>query len=57
MQHFREEFQTKEGEAMRDDNNYNYVAAWEHVNGDDEPLLHKEKLKFDFIELKSRSYK
>ena len=55
--HFREEFQTKDGEAMRDDKNYAYVAAWEYRGENKEPRLHKEQLKFDFVELKSRSYK
>ena len=55
--HFREEFQTKDGEAMRDDENYSYVAAWEYLGENEESRLHKEQLKFDFIELKSRSYK
>ena len=55
--HFREEFQTKDGEAMRDDKNYAYVAAWEYRGENKESRLHKEQLKFNFIELKSRSYK
>ena len=55
--HFREEFQTKDGEAMRDDKNYAYVAAWEYCGENKESTLHKEQLKFDFVELKSRSYK
>jgi succinate dehydrogenase / fumarate reductase flavoprotein subunit len=55
--HFREEFQTKDGEAMRDDKNYAYVAAWEYRGENKESRLHKEQLKFDFVELKSRSYK
>jgi len=54
--HFREESATEEGEAKRDDENYAYVAAWEY-KGDTEPLLHKEDLNFEFIELKQRSYK
>jgi succinate dehydrogenase / fumarate reductase flavoprotein subunit len=54
--HFREEYQTPEGEAMRDDENFAYVAAWEYKeNG--EPVLHKEELEFNDIELKTRSYK
>ncbi len=55
--HFREEFQTSDGEALRDDTNYTYVSAWEYRGKNKEPVLHKENLKFDFIELKSRSYK
>jgi succinate dehydrogenase / fumarate reductase flavoprotein subunit len=55
--HFREEYQTDEGEAMRDDKNYTYVAAWEHTGKPSEAKLHKEDLKFEFIEVKTRSYK
>ena len=56
--HFREEFQTEEGEAMRDDENYTYVAAWRY-NGPDisKETMHKEQLEFNYIELKQRSYK
>ena len=54
--HFREEYQTPDGEAMRNDSEYSYVAAWEY-NGEDEPILNKEPLKFEFVELKERSYK
>jgi succinate dehydrogenase / fumarate reductase flavoprotein subunit len=54
--HFREEFQTPEGEAKRDDENYCYVAAWEHMV-DAEPQLHKEPLKFESVNLTQRSYK
>lgn len=53
--HFREEFKSPEGEAMRDDENYTYVAAWEW--NDQEPILHKESLEFENVELKTRSYK
>jgi len=54
--HFREEYQSEEGEAMRDDENFTYVAAWEwDDNG--EHIMHKEELKFEFVELKTRSYK
>ena len=55
--HFREEYQTGEGEALRDDKKYNYVAAWEFKGVDDEPELHKEDLKFEFVEVKQRDYK
>jgi len=55
--HFREEYQTPEGEALRDDRNYTYVAAWEYKGDDKEPELHKEPIKFEFIEVKQRSYK
>jgi len=54
--HFREEYASEEGEAARDDANYTYVAAWEWNEGGD-PILHKEDLKFDNVELKTRSYK
>lgn len=54
--HFREESQTPDGEAKRIDSEYSYVAAWEY-NGEDEPILNKEPLKFEFVELKERSYK
>ncbi|MFV0197013.1 fumarate reductase/succinate dehydrogenase flavoprotein subunit [Empedobacter falsenii] len=56
--HFREEYQTEEGEAMRDDANYAYVAAWEYKGSDiNEEVLHKEELNYKYIELKTRSYK
>jgi succinate dehydrogenase / fumarate reductase flavoprotein subunit len=55
--HFREEFQTEEGEALRDDKGYAYVAAWEYTGKPSEAVLHKEELEFNDIELKTRSYK
>lgn len=55
--HFREEFQTPEGEALRDDDNYAYVAVWEYKGPDAEPELHKEKLVFDTVHLAQRNYK
>lgn len=55
--HFREESQTEEGEAMRDDVNFAYVAAWQWTGNPGEPVLHKENLEFNDIELKQRSYK
>lgn len=54
--HFREEYQTEEGEAMRDDDNYTYVAAWEY-KGDSNYNLHKEALVYENIKLVQRSYK
>ncbi len=55
--HFREEYQTEEGEALRDDDNYAYVAAWEY-RGDNQPeTLHKEELVFENVKLTQRSYK
>lgn len=55
--HFREEYQTEEGEALRDDKNFAYVAAWEYKGDEVQPELHKEELSFEAIELKTRSYK
>ena len=55
--HFREEMQTEEGETKRDDENYMYVAAWEYAGEGKEPKLHKEELKYEFIEVKTRNYK
>lgn len=55
--HFREEYQTPEGEALRDDKNFAYVAAWEYTGKPSEAILHKEELIFKDIELKTRSYK
>lgn len=55
--HFREEYQTEEGEAMRDDENYAYVAAWEYKGENQEPVLHKEELKYENIKIAQRSYK
>ena len=55
--HFREEYQTPEGEALRDDKNYAYVAAWEYTGEPSKAILHKEPLAFKDIELKTRSYK
>ncbi len=54
--HFREEYQTEEGEAQRDDENFSYVAAWEY-NGEQAPNLHKEPLEFEEVHLAQRSYK
>jgi succinate dehydrogenase / fumarate reductase flavoprotein subunit len=55
--HFRTEYQTSDGEAMRDDENFCYAAAWEFKGLDKEPELHKEPLKFENVELAVRSYK
>ena len=55
--HFRVESQTEEGEAKRDDANFMYVAAWEYKGEGKEPELHKEPLKYEFIEVKTRNYK
>jgi len=55
--HFREEYQSGDGEALRNDDQYTYVAAWEWKDGNSDPVLHKEELKFETVELKTRSYK
>jgi succinate dehydrogenase / fumarate reductase, flavoprotein subunit len=66
--HFREESQTPEGEARRDDEHFSYAAAWEWTGKNDtlepvssgpipKPALHKEPLKFDYVHLSQRSYK
>ena len=64
--HFREEYQTPDGEALRDDKNYAYVAAWQYTGNPkevvntynpSEEVMHKEPLVFKDIELKQRNYK
>ena len=55
--HFREESQTLEGEALRDDKNFTFVSAWEYKGEPSKSKLHKEVLKYENIELKTRSYK
>jgi succinate dehydrogenase / fumarate reductase flavoprotein subunit len=55
--HFREEFQTEEGEALRDDANYAYVAAWEFQGDPGKAVLHKEELNYEFVKMQQRSYK
>ena len=55
--HFREEYQTPEGEALRNDDLFTYVAAWEWTDTNADPIMHKEELKFENVELKTRSYK
>ncbi len=55
--HFREESQTADGEAKRDDEHYAYVAAWEYAGEDKPHILHKEHLTFEAVELKERTYK
>jgi len=55
--HFREEYQTPEGEAMRDDEKFSFVAAWEYTGENKEPKLNKEPLHFEFVEVKQRNYK
>jgi len=55
--HFREEYQTPEGEALRDDKNFMYVAAWEYKGEPADAVLHKEPLEYENIQVKTRSYK
>ena len=55
--HFREEHQTPEGEALRNDNDFMFVGAWEYKGEDKSPELHKEELKYEAIEVKQRDYK
>ncbi len=55
--HLREECQTPEGEAMRNDADYSYVAAWEYTGVENKPALHKEALEFEEVKLAVRSYK
>jgi len=55
--HFREEYQTPDGEALRNDKEFAYVAAWEYAGEGKPHILHKEELKFEEVEMKVRSYK
>jgi len=55
--HFREEYHTADGEALRNDEEFAYVAAWEYAGEGKSHILHKEELKFEEVELKVRSYK
>ncbi len=55
--HFREEYQTPDGEALRDDEHFAYVAAWEYTGDLHRPRLHKEPLDFEYVHLAQRSYK
>ncbi|MGH9333539.1 MAG: fumarate reductase/succinate dehydrogenase flavoprotein subunit, partial [Vicinamibacteria bacterium] len=55
--HFREEHQTEEGEAKRDDERYTHVSAWEHTKDLSKPKLHVEPLEFEEVQLTQRSYK
>ncbi len=55
--HFREESQTPDGEALRDDENFSYVAAWEYTGDGKPPVLHKEELVFEYVKPTQRSYK
>jgi len=55
--HFREESQTDEGEAKRNDTKFSYVAAWEYKGTKKTPAMHKEPLKFEYVKPSQRSYK
>ena len=55
--HFREEFQTPEGEAQRNDSAYSYAAAWEYAGPGKQPILNKEPLSFEYVHPSQRSYK
>jgi succinate dehydrogenase / fumarate reductase flavoprotein subunit len=56
--HFREEYQDSEGETLRDDDNFKYVAAWEYQDGDaKKAALHKEALNYEYIKIAARNYK
>jgi len=54
--HFREEYQTEDGEALRDDEKFAYVAAWDYKGYNQSEEMHKEDLNFEYVELKTRSY-
>jgi succinate dehydrogenase / fumarate reductase flavoprotein subunit len=55
--HFREEHQSPEGEALRDDERFAHVGVWEYKGVGQKPALHKEQLEFDYVKLTTRSYK
>ena len=55
--HFREEFQTEEGEATRDDENFAHAAVWEYKGDGSVPARHQEELKYENVKLAVRSYK
>jgi succinate dehydrogenase / fumarate reductase flavoprotein subunit len=55
--HFRAESQTEDGEALRHDDQYSYVAAWAWTDEGEPPILRKEHLTYEFVEMKQRSYK
>ncbi len=55
--HFREEYQTEEGEALRQDDSFAYAGCWEYKGEDQDPQLHKEELKFEVVKLVQRNYK
>jgi succinate dehydrogenase / fumarate reductase flavoprotein subunit len=55
--HFREEYQTEDGEALRNDEQFAYVGAWEYTGDGSAPRLHREPLAFEYVKLAQRSYK
>jgi succinate dehydrogenase / fumarate reductase flavoprotein subunit len=55
--HFREEHQTEEGEAKRNDEQFMYVGCWEYKGDDQKPELHKEELNYEFVKVQQRNYK
>ena len=55
--HFREEYQTQDGEALRNDNEFSYVSVWEYQGSQKTPNLHKEDLVFEEVKVQQRSYK
>lgn len=55
--HFREEYQTQDNEAKRDDENFTHAAVWEYTGPNSSPVRHKEELKFEYLQLATRSYK
>jgi succinate dehydrogenase / fumarate reductase flavoprotein subunit len=55
--HFREEYQTEDGEALRNDDKFAYAAAWEYCGTGQAERLHKEPLSFEYVPLAQRSYK
>jgi succinate dehydrogenase / fumarate reductase flavoprotein subunit len=55
--HFRSEYQTPDGEAQRDDENFSYVGAWEYKGPGQAPVLHKETLVYEEVHMSTRSYK
>ena len=55
--HFREEYQTPDGETQRDDENYSHVSAWAYAGPGNKPVMHKEPLIFDYVHPSQRSYK
>jgi succinate dehydrogenase / fumarate reductase flavoprotein subunit len=55
--HFREEYQTGEGEALRHDDKFAYVSCWEYQGENAEPVLHKEELVYENVQMLQRNYK